>query len=149
MKQSSIRFGLIGGLNTLLDVGIFFVLVLLGVAAIPANLVSTAVTFAISFVLNRTYAFKARAGRWQLQLVLFIGVTLIALWVIQPLLISVIAPVIAHAAADLSQPVVEVIAKVLATVASMTWNYLLYHFVVFSPRWGAGKDRGGVAPEAP
>lgn len=147
MRTSSIRFALIGALNTALDLLIFYALVTLGMSTLPANLISTGVTFALSFVLNRNWAFSAAGERWRVQLSLFIVVTLTALWIIQPALIVVLAPRVHELIPALDLAAAAVVAKVMATVVSMTWNYLLYHFVVFNKRWSAPKAAAD-APES-
>jgi putative flippase GtrA len=131
-----LRFVVVGVANTALDIGLFMALIALGVAVVPANMVSTAVALLFSFLVNRSYTFRAGPGVTG-QAARFVVVTLIALWVLQPAVIWLISgwlePLLPRAAALL-------IAKLLATVVSLVWNYALYSTFVFR----RGMDAGGA-----
>ncbi|MCD7101220.1 GtrA family protein [Pseudoclavibacter sp. 13-3] len=132
VRQTQLRFLLIGGMNTLIDFGLLFALVALGVHTIPANIISTGIAFVVSFFANRSYTFKACQGSLPRQMALFVLVTLFALWVLQPLVITLVSPVIANLSGHrLNDGAVLLIAKLLATGVSMMWNYILYAKVVF------------------
>ena len=61
-------FGLIGGLNTLLSLGIYWVMVHLGSHYLVANAVGFVVTVAISYVLNNTITFKGEGKpEWSIR----------------------------------------------------------------------------------
>ena len=62
-------------------------------------------------------------------MVLFTVVTLFGLWVIQGLIIHFMTPVIAGV--GFTEDLSLMIAKLIATVATLIWNYLLYSKVVF------------------
>lgn len=130
-----LRFLLVGVLNTLIDIALFLLLTALGMAVVPANMISTGVALAFSFLVNRAYTFRSD-GRIVGQAVRFLVVTLIGLWVLQPVVIWLsllwLETWLPTAAALL-------VAKLAATVVSLTWNYLLYSAVVF--RTGS-EDRG-------
>ena len=65
--ETKLRFGLIGGLNTLLDFGLLFAFSsILGVPKLFANILSTSVAFVFSFFANKKYTFKSQ--RWQKRL---------------------------------------------------------------------------------
>lgn len=122
-----IRFAIIGIINTALDFFLLFVFVYLGIDEIIANYMSTGIMFFVSFFANRSYTFRYKEGNLRRQLVLFIVVTMIGLWALQPLVIwGVLAiPVQVDATAWL------LVAKLAATAVSMVWNYLLYSRLVF------------------
>lgn len=126
------RFILVGIANTAIDFILLFALTKLGMALIPANMISTAVALAFSFLVNRSFTFQATEnGRALWQVMRFIVVTLIALWVLQPLVLVLLTPAFQNFwSADASL----FWAKVIATVVSMTWNYLLYAGFVFKKR---------------
>lgn len=124
-----IRFALVGGLNTVIDFGILFTLTFLGLDKIVSNYFSTGIALIFSFFANKHYTFKHKDGNARKQFVLFLVITLFGLWVIQPLVIwgcaTAAAPYISNDAINLF------IAKIIATIASLIWNYLLYSRLVF------------------
>jgi len=124
-----IRFGIVGAANTLLDFILLFILVNVGLDKIPANYVSTGVSFVFSFFVNRSFTFKHTSGNVKKQFLLFIVITIIGLWVIQPLIIAGLTPLIAGT--GWSSNVILLITKLIATVASLIWNYLFYSRLVF------------------
>jgi putative flippase GtrA len=131
VKNSSqkIRFIAIGGINTALDFGILFVLRAFGLPAVSANVVSTSVAFCFSFFANKKYTFKTTNNNIKREFVLFIVVTLFGLWVLQTIVILYITFLLAGTA--LADSIIVLIAKVIATIVSLTWNYVLYSRVVF------------------
>lgn len=128
---AKLRFGVIGGVNTILDIGILFVLSsIFSVPKIPSNIVSTTITFIISFFANRKYTFKpANNHHIVREIALFTGVTLFGLWVIQGIIISVLTPFFINL--NVTDELALLYAKLIATGASMVWNYVLYSRVVF------------------
>ena len=123
------RFVVVGGANTALDFFILFLLTFMGVDKFVANYFSTGIALIFSFFANKSFTFKDTSKSAKKQFALFLIITLIGLWVIQPLIIwgvtVLLAPYSTNEAANLF------IAKLVATVASLTWNYLLYSRVVF------------------
>jgi putative flippase GtrA len=124
-----IRFGIVGIANTALDFILLFLFVGLGVDKIVANYFSTSIAFIFSFFVNKKFTFKNTDGNVKRQFALFILVTIIGLWVIQPLVIAAVTSI----PVDASWPKEGIlfIAKVIATVASLIWNYLFYSRLVF------------------
>lgn len=126
------RFALVGGFNTALDFGILFGLTALGVDKIVANYVSTSISFIFSFFANKTFTFKAKSGNAKREFISFVIVTLIGLWVLQPLIITAVSRLLATTA--LNDTTVLLIAKLLATIVSLIWNYVFYSRVVFKQK---------------
>lgn len=124
-----IRYLFVGGFNTALDFVLLFFFVGLGLDKIPANYLSTGVAMVVSFFANKSYTFKDTSEKKKRQFVLFIAVTVIGMWVIQPIVIwfssVILASYVSNATISLF------IAKVIATGASLVWNYALYSRVVF------------------
>lgn len=132
--RKPLRFVAVGLANTAIDFGLLFGLRALGVPIVPANMVSTAVALAFSFFANRSFTFDAagagrRAAAWQAAK--FLVVTLIGLWVLQPLVLLAGTALLSE---SLGASAALFLAKIAATVVSMVWNYLLYDRVVFSSR---------------
>lgn len=124
-----LRFGLVGIVNTLVDLVLYTGLSLLGVATVPANLVSTTAGTACSFVLNRGFTFRATAGSLRRQVLLFVVVNVIGLWVLHPLVIGAVESVLPPASALVE----AVVPKTAAIAVGLVWNFLLYSRLVFRP----------------
>lgn len=124
-----IRFGMVGIANTVLDFAILFLLVNLGLDKIPANYISTSSAFVFSFFVNRSFTFKSTNSNVKKQFGMFLTVTLIGIWVIQPIVIVFASWCMGGL--NLSDSLMLLVAKLIATLASLIWNYLFYSRVVF------------------
>jgi len=124
-----LRFAVVGGFNTAIDFVILFILVALGLPTIASNFLSTSAALIFSFFANKKFTFKDNDKITGLQFVYFLIITLFGLWVIQPVIIWSTESIIEHWA--INSYIVLLISKVLATVASLIWNYLLYRRFVF------------------
>ncbi len=124
-----IRFIIVGGANTALDFLVLFLFVNLGVDKIIANYISTSVALVFSFFANKSFTFKNTSQNAKKQFLIFLAVTLAGLWILQPIIIwissAALTPYITNEAALLF------VAKLIATVGSLIWNYLLYSRIVF------------------
>ncbi len=141
-NSQEIKFVAIGGFNTALDFAILFGLSALGLPKILSNGVSTGVTFLISFVLNKKITFKSEAKtRRELarEMLLFTIVTLFGLWVIQSVVILATEPIFLAVFGDFQifgadftkEKLALFAAKIIATLFSLTWNFILYKKAVF------------------
>lgn len=125
-----LRFAIVGGVNTALDFSILFTLTMF--ISIPkelANFISTFISFLFSFFANKKYTFKSTSKNLKRQFLLFTIVTLFGLWVIQTIIIAAITPVFTNL--GINKPAALLISKLIATAASLIWNYTLYSRVVF------------------
>lgn len=124
-----IRFIIVGGANTAIDFLILFLLSNMGMNKIVANYISTTIALIFSFFANKSFTFKNKTDNAKKQFILFLVVTLAGLWLLQPLIIwiatNALAPYIPNSNVNLF------VAKLIATVASLIWNYLLYSRLVF------------------
>ena len=124
-----LRFGLVGGINTVLDFGILFALKLAGVPVELANIASTGTAFIFSFFANKKYTFKSSGANVVREMILFVVVTLTGLWVLQTAIIAwTLAPLTSLVE---NTDVALLFAKILATVVTLVWNYVLYSRLVF------------------
>lgn len=124
-----LRFGVVGIANTALDFAILFLLVGTGLDRIPANFISTSIAFVFSFFVNKSFTFNSIGGNVKKQFALFVVITVFSLWVIQPIVIVTMSWLLAGFGLDSS---VELfIAKLVATIASLIWNYIFYSRLVF------------------
>lgn len=132
-----IRFAGIGLASTALDFFLLFVFVHVGVNEIAANYMSTGITFFFSFFANRSYTFREAEGNIRRQFVLFIAVTMIGIWVFQPIVIwGVLALPL-----RLDAGIWLLVAKLAATGVSLVWNYLLYSRLVFRTKAPVPSER--------
>jgi len=130
--RKAISFGLIGVVNTGVDFGVFmFGVKVLGLALIPANVLSWLIAISGSYVMNSYITFAAESGR---RLTRRDYATFVA---------SGVAGAIANTAtlvvaASLLQSIIPganvPIAKLLAIGVSFVVNFSMSHFVVFRPR---------------
>lgn len=135
MKESlknhaeKIRFLVIGAGNTVLDFALLFLLVALGADKIVANFLSTGASMVVSFFANKTFTFKNNSPNAKKQFALFISVTASGLWILQPTIIWLVTEALQKIVS--SENVSLFVAKIIATVASLVWNYLFYSHIVF------------------
>lgn len=129
-----LRFALVGGINTVIDFGILFSLVYLGLDKIPSNFISTSVAFVFSFFANKTFTFKSKTGNAKREFSLFILVTLFGLWVLQPVVITAVSFILTPL--DVKEGAALFIGKIIATGVSLVWNYVMYSRFVFKTKGG-------------
>lgn len=130
-KNQKIKFATIGAFNTALDFAILFSLKALGINVAFSNIVSTGVTFIISFILNKKITFNSTNKTKQENIKEFLSftiITLFGLWVIQTLVIYIITSILSNI---LISNITLFIAKIIATIFSLIWNFVLYKKVVF------------------
>lgn len=127
-KDEKARFIAVGGINTLIDFSLLFILKSLGLPTISANMLSTTVAFCFSFFANKKYTFKTMNTNIKRELTLFVIVTLFGLWILQTIVIYLVTMAIGTHLPVLTS---LFIAKLCAIVVSLIWNYTLYSRVVF------------------
>lgn len=138
------KFGLVGAFNTLIDFSLFNLLSsFAGLSLVFANLLSTTVAMVFSFVANKQMVFEKRTGSLTKQAATFFLVTAFGLYVIQNGIILLLTQVwldpvhlsvwVAHGVGLRNDDafVIKNSAKLIGTLASLTWNYYLYKMVVF------------------
>lgn len=126
---AKIRFAVVGGANTALDFALLFLFVHLGVNKIVANYFSTGLALIFSFFVNKSFTFKEKGGNARKQFIYFLVVTLTGLWVLQPILIWASTPLLQP---HISNPTLLLfVAKLVASVATLIWNYVFYSRIVF------------------
>ena len=129
-KAEKGRYLLAGAATTTIDFGLLFTFrYLLNSPIIPANMISTGVAFCFSFVANKKYAFKSTDQSVIREAVLFTLTTLFGLWIIQNLIIHLLEPQLHQLLG--SSSLALLVAKLIATGATLMWNYLTYSRIVF------------------
>ncbi len=131
-NNRKVRFLATGSVITAIDFGALFVFRSFGLPVEIANIFSTTVAFICSFFANKKYTFKATGANLKREIVLFTVVTLFGIWVLQTIVISGIMGLLSGI--NLNEPTKLIVAKLMATVVSMTWNYIMYSRVVFKKK---------------
>lgn len=128
--STQLRFFVVGSFNTVLDFSILFALtVFVGLPNIASNIISTLIAFLVSFALNRTFTFKSTNKNIRRQFILFTVITLFGLWVLQSIVIYILTPI--FTTLGLGNSTALFASKLIATLVSLVWNYILYDRVVF------------------
>lgn len=135
INKKTLSFGAVGVFNTLVDYGIFNVLVLIvGARPFVANFISTSIALSISYFLNKRFVFK-HAGTFDIKsATLFLGFTAFGLWIIQGIGLSLMIHIVQNNAPDLylnHEFIVVNAAKLISSIGSILWNYLTYNHFVF------------------
>jgi putative flippase GtrA len=131
--ETKVRFLLVGGTNTVLDFALLFLFTNLGLNRVVANIASTGIAFIFSFFANRKFTFKDSSKNVRRQFLVFAAVTLSGLWILQPIIILITTSFLDDV---MSNNASLFVAKVIATGASLIWNYLLYSRLVFKKEEG-------------
>ena len=126
------RFAIVGGANTALDFFVLFLLVNLGVNKVIANFISTSVALVFSFFVNKSFTFKNTDKNARKQFIVFLLITLTGLWLLQPVIIWVTSLILGTYIS--SENILLFVGKMIATVASLVWNYILYSRFVFNKK---------------
>ena len=136
-----IRFGAVGGVNTLIDFGILNLLMWItgitsGSGLLLCNVVAFVVASLNSYLMNKEWtkqeAAKGSPGQYALFLAFSTGGLAINSGVLY--LLTAFPP-----GGEFSPILWANGAKAGATAASMVWNYLTYRRFVFGGEWGRGK----------
>lgn len=124
-----LRYGLVGGFNTLLDLGLFTLFsVGLHITPLLANVMSTSIVLCVSYVLNRIVVFRSTKPV-RATVVHFVTITLFSGLIVQSGVIWVVIHVGTLAAPHLSHAILAPLAKVCAMGAGMISNYLGYRWI--------------------
>jgi putative flippase GtrA len=148
-REQVVRFGAVGALVTLVDYVVFIALTI--AFSIPlshawlAKYPSSVIAMTISYLLNRRWVFRSHTSEVPREFARFFSTTIVGVFVIQNLLTQIFSSNVqvfgkaAWRALDaIGVPVTEsfvikTVAFGLATVASLTWNFLTYKFWAFRP----------------
>ena len=127
--RNFIIFCSIGILNTVVDISLYLLLRSSGMTVLVANIISTSVALCISYFLNRKYTFRSTTNP-RSNVVPFLLVTLTGLWVLQPILIYFSLNLLEQLSIQ-SSTQLDLVAKLIATIFTLVWNYILYKKIVF------------------
>ena len=131
-KHQPLRFVIVGISNTVLDFTLMNLLSLAGLNLIIANTISTGIAMIYSFLMNKKWTFRNAGQDYLRQVILFFVFTAIGIWAIQNGLIILAQHYLPHF--GLPDRVFNNLAKLGASVFSLTWNYLTYNRFVFTDK---------------
>ncbi len=124
------RFALVGVVNTAIDLVLFVLLSSAGAPLLVANFVSTSAGMSFSYVTNRAWSFGSTQSVRR-SLVPFLVVTAAGLWLIQPLVITIVVRMLESAGESSDWDLWA--AKAAAIGVGLVWNFVWYRHVVFAP----------------
>ena len=140
-------FCVVGACNTAIDFTIYNLLSRrpFALPRIPSNIVSVAIAMSFSFAVNLLFVFRPETLLWGERMVRFLIVTTFSMYVLQNLVIfwssrilqvrlrfAVVALRAVPPAKHLTHETVERnLAKILATVCSLVWNFAFYKLYVY------------------
>jgi len=138
------RFACIGTINTLLDLSILnFLVFIVHINPLISNLISASTAITISYFLNHRLVFRDPRPLNHKQFIHFFLVTGLSILVVQDTIIALfthligirdnfLVSVIKETGVIISLRAINLnIAKLIAVIAGMVWNFLWYHKVVF------------------
>jgi putative flippase GtrA len=138
------KFGAVGIVNTLLDFSIYNVLSsVTKLTLIQSNIISTTISMIVSFIANKKLVFRKSSTSLVKEAALFLVITAFGLYVLQNGTIKLLTDIwpgpislflrIAHSVgiSGHDQFLIKNGAKVIASIVSLTWNYIMYKKVVF------------------
>lgn len=132
LRRKWFRFALVGVVNTGIDFFGFLLLRAVGLPVIPANFISSVGGVTFSFFANRRFTFqigpRQPVGQLLKQALLFLSVTGVGLWLLQPIVILAVSSSLRGIVAS---SWLDVIGKAAAITVGILWNYTLYALVVF------------------
>jgi putative flippase GtrA len=139
------KFAVVGLINTVIDFGLYNLLSdKAGFSLIEANIISTTVAMIFSFFANRHVVFQNKTGSLTRQVISFFLVTAFGLYVLQTgtiILLTHVWTTPVHIMVDLGHTlgirhhdalIIKNGAKIVGTVISLTWNYIVYKRLVFN-----------------
>ncbi len=128
-RGAFLRYLLVGGFNTLLDLGLFTIFaVVAGLHPLVSNIFSTSITLCVSYLLNRAFVFRTKRSV-QGTVVQFVGITLISGLVIQSAVIWSVVALRGEIVPGFSSDLIALSAKICAMGVGMVFNYLGYRWL--------------------
>ncbi|MGB3008729.1 MAG: GtrA family protein [Candidatus Saccharimonadales bacterium] len=127
--HKKVRFIVVGVINTIIDFGVFGILVGSGISSIIANYPATTTALIFSFFANKNYTFRDKKNSKK-QKILFLIVTLAGAWIVQPIILFACTNILS----GFDNLIEAMLAKICAATASMLWNYMMYDTFVFSDK---------------
>lgn len=129
-----IRFGLVGFANTLIDFGVLNLLLFFaGYPAGPGLILCNSIAFFVasinSYIINKNWTFSDRQAGTVSQFSLFMAFTIVGMAINSGIIYLLTLPAVSPEAFPAALWIN--LAKLMATAASMLWNFFCYRLFVF------------------
>ena len=125
------KFGIVGILNTIIDIAIFNIFVFIGLHPGISNIISTFVAMINSYIFNKKWTFKEREGHSiKKEIFLFFSLTSLGI-LINTLLVTGFYELILLIDLSINQQIIANIAKILAGCLTLIYNFFVYNKIVF------------------
>lgn len=139
------RFATVGVFNTLFDLSMLnFLAFVVHLPYLVANLISASISMTVSYFLNHHIVFRHKEEHSLKKFVYFFAITGTGILAIQSIVIYVVMQILTPHYNTVNQLIHDThleqfsvhafdlnIAKIIAVLVTMTWNFLLYRFLVF------------------
>ncbi len=139
------RFASVGIFNTIFDTSMLNILVFVfHVPLLVGNLISASISMSTSYFLNHRLVFRSKESHTLKKFLHFFAVTGVGILGIQSLVIYLVTHILKHQHALVASIVnflpfrhltIDIfdlnVAKICAVLVAMTWNFAIYHFVIF------------------
>lgn len=135
-QSTKVRFVAAGIVNTLVDVLTFnFFIVVFSFGVVPASIISTTTAMVMSYILNKKAVFRSQTPHSFKQIVLFVAVTAMGIWIVQTFImvgaLQLLDQWFNPADQSFLQWFLQNVAKGFGVVAGAVWSYLGYSRIVF------------------
>jgi putative flippase GtrA len=143
-RRQLASFGVTGILNTAADFAILNICIfVIGLPVIFSNIISVTISLALSFTLNNRWVFSGHSVSRFRRVVLFLVVTLLGLYGFQTIIIHFFttefllpAQAVMYVSNALglnlsAEFIIANTAKIIATMVTMVWNFVMYKKFVF------------------
>jgi putative flippase GtrA len=141
------KFGIIGAINTAVDITILNLLLVQSVGPLKAKIVATVIATTLSYAMNRRWTFASRQrGKMHREYVLFFGLNAIG-WIIQmtPIGFAKYGLGFSEQSLELADWVAFNLANIIGTFFGMLFRFWSYRTFVFkTPRQPAAVADGFV-----
>ncbi|MFO0971611.1 MAG: GtrA family protein [Candidatus Saccharimonadales bacterium] len=150
IRNTFIRFLLVGVCNTLIDTGLFNLMIILNFPLIAAGVTATTTAMVVSYMLNGLAVFEDKNIKNTRKILKFAVITATGVYVIQYSIMYGIqhalgdeissilyrTPIIHDLSANIRNGIEINVAKAMGFTVGIAWNYLLYRKFVFTEREG-------------
>lgn len=130
--KRKVKFSMVSLIATAIDLICLLFLTNAGLSIVIANYPSTTAGFIFSFFANKKFTFRTPDHHIQREAGLFLIVTIIGIWIVQPLIIWPVEHLLELL--DMTGWEKVIVAKLIASTATFFWNYLFYSRLVFKKK---------------
>ncbi|MFA7685578.1 MAG: glycosyltransferase [Candidatus Gracilibacteria bacterium] len=121
-SKQFIKYCIVGGLNTFIDIGALYLFVeYLKIAVIPSSVLSFIIAVANSFLMNKLWTFKDKSTNYRKQFIKFLIVSIIGLGLNTAFMFTFVSLL----------SMWYILSKIITSLIVLTWNFLVNRFWTF------------------